>query len=526
MATSILLPFAAGQQPHSRNREDPPAPVPSATAKKTKRGPRAIAVVEFLPNGTMRLVPVALWIEGKYYDASLYGANPEPMAIEPQTVYEAQSFGEPTGTFTVTMPQQVNGNWVADGNWNPELPMDAQMKAKAAKEAAQPAKNPPSEAVMTGDADGGRPVLKRAPGSGGDTGSNGQTGSSTGSGPTSSGGNSGSTSKSGGSGDSDRPVLKHPASDSSGRPTLGPDDDSSGAGTTAGNNSGGSTDSDRPVMKRPANDSNTTSQQTPTDDRDADRPVMKRPATSGSTDISPANSSSSGVTPAAAASNDNDPNRPTLSRTKAYRPQADTSAAATATATAPSKASSSPAVAGRSLRAYPAISDAGSYQSRPLIYTMSSGERQGFEQTTLKLAMEEIRAFAAKHNGPAIPKNATITDYDARAFDLEYNSSPTVVVSAKLPVAGKGAAPDFTYFATVVARIDINDQAQKIFSMVTDSKHLDAYPRMELIDAVDADANGRGDLLFRQYSDVGISYGLYRVSPYQIEKIFEGGSSL
>jgi hypothetical protein len=49
---------------------------------------------------------------------------------------------------------------------------------------------------------------------------------------------------------------------------------------------------------------------------------------------------------------------------------------------------------------------------------------------------------------------------------------------------------------------------------------------MELIDAVDADANGRGDLLFRQYSDVGISYGLYRVSPYQIEKVFEGGSSL
>ena len=48
----------------------------------------------------------------------------------------------------------------------------------------------------------------------------------------------------------------------------------------------------------------------------------------------------------------------------------------------------------------------------------------------------------------------------------------------------------------------------------------------ELIDALDADANGRGDLLFRQYSDVGISYGLYRVSAYQIEKIFEGGSSL
>jgi hypothetical protein len=280
-------------------------------------------------------------------------------------------------------------------------------------------------------------------------------------------------------------------------------------------------------MKRPASDSSTTTTQA--DDHDPDRPVMKRPAaTSGPTDISPASSSSGGVTQAAAASNDSDPNRPTLSRAKAYKPQADASSDATVSkAGATSKAASSPTVAGRSLRAYPAISDAGTYQSRPLIYTMSSGEREGFEQAALKLAMDEIRAFAAKHNGPAIPKTATITDYDARAFDLEYSSSPTVVLSAKLPIAGpKGAPADFTYFVTVVARVDINDQAQKIFSSVSDTKHLDAYPRMELIDAVDADANGRGDLLFRQYSDVGITYGLYRVSAYQIEKIFEGGSSL
>jgi hypothetical protein len=159
---------------------------------------------------------------------------------------------------------------------------------------------------------------------------------------------------------------------------------------------------------------------------------------------------------------------------------------------------------------------------------MSSGERQVFEQQTLKLAMDEIRAFAAKRNGPLIPKTAAITDYDVRAFDLDYSNSPTVVLTAKLPVASaKGQREQsFNYFVTVVARVDINDQAQKIFSLVSDSHHLDAFPRMELIDAVDADANGRGDLLFRQYSDSGISYSLYRVSSYQIEKIFEGGSSL
>ena len=160
---------------------------------------------------------------------------------------------------------------------------------------------------------------------------------------------------------------------------------------------------------------------------------------------------------------------------------------------------------------------------------MSSGERQVHEQQMLKLAMDEIRAFAAKRNGPAIPKTASITDYDVRAFDLEYSSSPTDGADGE--ASDRSARRDkllriSATLSTIVARVDINDQAKKIFSLVTDTRHLDAYPRMELIDAVDADANGRGDLLFRQYSDIGISYGLYRVSPYQIEKIFEGGSSL
>ncbi len=78
----------------------------------------------------------------------------------------------------------------------------------------------------------------------------------------------------------------------------------------------------------------------------------------------------------------------------------------------------------------------------------------------------------------------------------------------------------------MVAKVDLNGTPQKIFSGVSDTNHLDAYPRMQIIDAVDADANGRGDLLFRQYSDTGISYALYRVFPYQMEKIFEGGAGM
>jgi len=142
------------------------------------------------------------------------------------------------------------------------------------------------------------------------------------------------------------------------------------------------------------------------------------------------------------------------------------------------------------------------------------------------LALGEIQKFMATRHTPALPKNAAITDFDLRAYDLEFSNSPTLVFTARLAVPG--AKPyrgsEFDYFVTVVAREDFNGDPIKIFSSVTDSNHLDAFPRMEIVDAVDADANGRGDLLFRQYSDTGINYSLYRVFPYDMQKVFEGGS--
>jgi hypothetical protein len=428
----------------------------------------------------MRLVPVALLMDGHYYDASLYGANPAPMAVEPQTVYEAQSFGEPTGTFTISSPKQVNGSWIADGSWTPHLALDEKMSAQAAKDAANKSKNPPSKAVTTAGGDDSRPVLKRAPGSGGDN--------------TSSGSQTAQPAQTTNSGDSDRPVMKRPASDSSSKPTLGSTDDSTSSAST------------------------TAKSQPQVDDHDPNRPVMKR-----SSPVPAASQADAGkITAQAAASNDSDPNRPTLSRTSKPKPQ---------TTTASDFATPKDAIAAgtaKNAHSYPAISDAGDYRGRPLLYSMSPGERKTQEDQVLNLALEEIRAFGTKRNGPAIPKTASITEYDVRAFDLDYSSSPTIVLTAKLPVSDpKAKTPlDFSYFATIVARVDINDKPIKIYSSVTDSRHLDAFPRLELIDALDADANGRGDLLFRQYSDTGISYALYRVSAYQLDKVFEGGSSL
>ena len=67
----------------------------------------------------MRLVPIALWMDGSTTTPACTPRTRSPWRFEPQTVYEAESFGEPTGTFTIESPTQVNGSWVADGNWIP-----------------------------------------------------------------------------------------------------------------------------------------------------------------------------------------------------------------------------------------------------------------------------------------------------------------------------------------------------------------------------------------------------------------------
>ena len=173
---------------------------------------------------------------------------------------------------------------------------------------------------------------------------------------------------------------------------------------------------------------------------------------------------------------------------------------------------------------------------------MTPAEKEERGRPMLALAMEEVRNFASKRAAATAPKtpaktqaktsarppNFVVTDYDLRAFDLDFSNSPTLVLTAKVPApsAKPAGGGEFDYFVTVVARVDINGQAQKIFSSVTDNNHLDAFPRLEIIDALDADANGRGDLLFRQHSDSSVSYALYRVYPYQMVKVFEGGAGM
>jgi hypothetical protein len=512
----------------------------SQTKKPAKRGPRAIAVIEFLPKGNMRLVPIALWMDGKYYDASFYGANPEPMALQPETLYEAMNYGEPTGWFTVTTPRQVNGNWVADGKWKAETPFDVMQAHQAAKQPKQKPRAP-------NDDDSGPPVLRRASGSGSSEGSSGNQGSTTTSSSGSSTAASASNAPQSSSDDTDRPTLKNssPSSstasnDDSGRPTL------KNSSPSASSSAPSSNDSDRPTLK----DSSSSSSSSTT----------SRPTLGGDTSEANAQPPTATPPPATSSPDENDPDRPVLQRGK---PKADTSAASAAApkikvtaSKAPPPATAAPAPKASSAttppqlspqpgHAYPAISDAGIYETRSMMYPMTSADREERGKPMLALALDEVRAYHTKRlqaqTGPkpaitpkspakttAKSENFVVSDYDLRAFDLDFNNSPTFVLTAKVtaPSPKPATGGQFDYFITLVARVDINGQVQKVFSSVTDNNHLDAFPRMEIIDALDADANGRGDLLFRQYSDGGISYALYRVYPYQMVKVFEGGAGI
>ena len=110
-------------------------------------------------------------------------------------------------------------------------------------------------------------------------------------------------------------------------------------------------------MTRPAART-TANSQTQVDDHDPDRPVMKRPVAGAVVSASSDSSAgSTAITPAAAASNDNDPNRPVLSRTKTpkQKPQATSDFPA-------EKPGAPPAMSAKGARSYPAISDAGHYR--------------------------------------------------------------------------------------------------------------------------------------------------------------------
>ena len=136
-------------------------------------------------------------------------------------------------------------------------------------------------------------------------------------------------------------------------------------------------------------------------------------------------------------------------------------------------------------------------------------------------------------------------DLEVHAFDLDYNNNPLFVLTATFPEASAPTpksehakpkrlprrnpfqiAPKNEFYVTVVARENYDGTMRKVFVSVTDNTHLDVYPRLELIDVVDADGSGRGELLFRQISDTSKSWVIYRVGVETMTALYNSGAPL
>jgi hypothetical protein len=477
----------------------------SAAGKKTIKGPRALGLVELAPGGKAHLVPITILYDGEYYDATAYKAAPVPMALESGTVYEGFRSGVSLGLFTVGSVLQGNNTWVGNGTWQSDAEIAAKKDAAAKRKAvmSKPAPELPE----------GPPVLRRA---------------------------------------SPKPKAPDDASSSSGPAGAGPASPSAStpaSGTAPAASSPADTpaqteDSNRPVLKRPAAASPQASSSPPPEaEGDSDRPVLKRPAATAEPADTASIAHASPASPPSSPEPEEDPNRPVLKRGAPTPAELKKRNAATSSPPSPSpaapkvapKPSASPSAAASSpLQLIPAISDANGPEPRPYTYNVKPEEEQKLRTKILALAADEVRAWAAQPESAgsqktprpaskAKPPQPTFEDVQLHVFDLSNSNEPVLVLTAKarMPVR-PNTTSDVQYIITLVARDDIYGDLHKAFASVTDSQHFDVLSRLELIDAVDADGDGRGELLFRQVSDSGSAFVLYRVIGDRLWPLFQG----
>jgi hypothetical protein len=120
---------------------------------KVSKGPRALGLLQLLPNGKARLIPIVILVDGQYYDASAYKASPVPMALWSETEYEGLKTGISQGLFIVTdaLQNQKTNEWIAEGTW------------QSAESLAAKATRKPSSSVPRGlNDDTGPPVLRHS----------------------------------------------------------------------------------------------------------------------------------------------------------------------------------------------------------------------------------------------------------------------------------------------------------------------------------------------------------------------------
>jgi hypothetical protein len=463
---AVLLALAApawGQYPgHVENK------------KKAAASVRAVAVLEWTGEvgkpSASRIIPISVFDGERYQPGGLYLAKPEPLALEPGTEYVLQDSGVARGLFDINSAQDVQGYWFGYGAWKP--------MAAPVKRAARPAKQGKNTHEVT-DAGSDRPRFKGRDSSGGST---------------SSDSSSSSSNKSESTGDPDRPTLRRRADSSS----------------------SSSSDSSSPS---PSTDTSTSSKAPASD---PDRPTLHKHSDSSSSTPGSSSANAPGPeTPIAGA----DPDRPRMAHGQQTPKDEYQPAQLTGVPTG--------------LQQMIAVSDAGEGEPHPFVYLwadpgdaakmqeqmeIAAGAAVAASEPPVKTAVKPHAATTpaqrrkAATTPPPAPK-FVFTNEHFKAYELTYSGGATLVFSGEtLNHAGK------VKYVTLIAQPDFNGVPKVLFKSVTDDDHLDVTPKMRLVDAVDARANNRGDLVFELRSNRDREFVIYRIASGQAEQVFTTGS--
>jgi hypothetical protein len=122
-------------------------------------------------------------------------------------------------------------------------------------------------------------------------------------------------------------------------------------------------------------------------------------------------------------------------------------------------------------------------------------------------------------SSPAAPQTPLL-DEDLKAYTLSYGGAATYIYSAN--TGGTGAA---LRYVTIVAQDDGLGTIKPAIQSVTDAAHFNRTPKMQFVDAVDADASNRASLLFELRSQNARQFALYRVIASHPEQIFLTGTT-
>jgi hypothetical protein len=186
-----------------------------------------------------------------------------------------------------------------------------------------------------------------------------------------------------------------------------------------------------------------------------------------------------------------------------------------------------------------AVSDAGEGEAHPFVYLWSDpADADKMKQQMEIAAANAIAAAAPPVKTTPKPHTATtaaqrrraaataaaapkpvFTNERFKAYELTFSGGATLVFTAETTDhAGK------VKYVTLIAQPDFSGVPKVLFKSVTDDAHLDVTPRMRLVDAVDAKADNRGDLVFELRSHRDREFVIYRISGGQAEQVFTTGS--